>query len=124
MMLVTLPLPVVLVDELIWPNAQDIHLPIQIQYSKLKSQAQSRRKIQLKDHSEVRISFPINTSSSDTLVKDTTGSPPVAAVGLPSPRRRRHCFLHPRRRQTFFLLANVLFFLPVAGILLNSFVTG
>ncbi|CAI9298011.1 unnamed protein product [Lactuca saligna] len=58
-----------------------------------------------------------DTSSSDTLVKDITGSPPVAAVGLPSPRRRCHCFFHPRRRQTFFLLANILFFLPVAGIL-------
>ncbi|CAI9289047.1 unnamed protein product [Lactuca saligna] len=74
--------------------------------------------------SHVSWNFPVNrficredTSSSDTLVKDITGSPPVAAVGLPSPRRRCHCFFHPRRRQTFFLLANILFFLPVAGIL-------
>ncbi|CAI9265809.1 unnamed protein product [Lactuca saligna] len=71
--------------------------------------------------------FPVNhficnedTSSSDTLVKDITGSPPVVAFGLPSPPRRRHCFLHPCRHQTFFLLAIVLFFFPIAGIL-NSF---
>ncbi|CAI9279411.1 unnamed protein product [Lactuca saligna] len=63
-----------------------------------------------------------DTSSSDNLVKDIIGSLSVAVVDLPSPRHRRHCFLHPRRRQTFFLLANVLFFLPITDIL-NSFGT-
>ncbi|CAI9259828.1 unnamed protein product [Lactuca saligna] len=36
-----------------------------------------------------------DTSSSDTLVKDITGSPPVAAVGLPSPRCGRSSFSSP-----------------------------